>query len=338
MKKVLYAILVIVAVLSIVAILYFNNLANSIIVKSQSPAPTTQPGVTLTPTPTPDPLAPANILLLGYGGAGHEGGYLTDTIIIAHIVPRSRKVVLITIPRDVWVEIRYDEDEPEYFKINHAYSIGVDNKKFPDKLDQYRGVAGGGNLAEEAVETITGLPVNNFVSVNFQGFQNIVDILGGVEVYVPYTFDDEFYPLKGEENNPCEKTEQEIEVLMATMSGELLEKQFSCRYEKLHFDKGLQTLDSELALKFVRSRHSEVGGGDFGRSQRQLAFIEGIKNKLLNYRSVFSLIPVLNQFADNVRTDLDLKSGFGLLKSHGDLSGIDITTISLNDDNVFTNS
>jgi len=336
MRRIGVVLLIILILGGVVGALYFNKFTKKIIVESKT---TNSVNTELTtPTPTPDPLAPRNVLILGYGGSDHDGGYLTDTIILARIVPKSQKIVLVTIPRDLWVEIKYNEDDPKNFKINHAYSIGVDNRNYPNKLDVYQGVAGGGKLAKEAVEKVTGLAVDNFVSVNFQGFYNIVDILGGIEVNVPYTFEDEFYPIKGEEDNSCDKSEEEIEILTATMSGELLEKEFPCRYEKLHFNAGHQKLNKEEALKFVRSRHSSVGGGDFGRSIRQLAFIEGLKDSLLSFNSVFSMIPVLDQLSDNVRTDIDIKSALSFLKNHRDLSDVEISSITLSDANVLKSS
>lgn len=327
LTKIGFVFLVIIAI----GLLYIGKLADEIMVDR---IPFFDNGSLSTKlTPTPDPSKPKNILILGYGGDDHEGGYLTDTMIVAHILPKDRKVVLITIPRDLWVEVNYN-DKPEHLKINHAYSVGIDTDKFPKKLDRFQGEAGGGRLAMQTVEKVTGLPIDGFVSVNFQGFQKIVDILGGVEVYVPYTFDDDFYPLKGQEDNPCGKTPEEVQALTDTLDGEQLERQFTCRYEKLHFDQGLQTMDATTALKFVRSRHSNVGGGDFGRSQRQLAFIEGVKDELLSFRSIFSLVPVLNQLSENVRTNLDIKSALSLIKTNGDLSEVDISAVTLTDENV----
>jgi len=287
-----------------------------------------------TPTPTPDPLAPKNILLLGYGGAGHDGGVLTDTIIIAHVIPRENKVKLISIPRDVWVPVQM-KDGIEHYKVNHAFAIGVDEHLYPNKLPQYEGVLGGGRLAANSVGYITGLNINYFISLNFDGFKNIIDILGGVNVYVPYTFTDEFYPIKGLEEDLCEKSEDELVAIHATMSGELLEKEFKCRFEKLEFAKGVNTLDSEAALKFVRSRHSDIYGGDFGRSMRQQALIVAIKNELLSLGSIVKIIPVINTISVNVQTDIDIKAATDLIRKQEDLDDIEISSFSLTTDNVF---
>jgi LCP family protein required for cell wall assembly len=287
-----------------------------------------------TPTPTPDPLGVRNILILGYGGAGHEGGALADTIILAHVKPRDKEIDLISIPRDIWVPIEMKDGE-ENFKINHAFAIGLDENRYPNKLDKYKGIAGGGLLAKESASLVTGLDVQNFISVNFAGFTNIIDYLGGVDVYVPYSFKDEFYPIKGEEDNACGKSDENLEALEATMSGQKLEEEFKCRFETIEYQKGLQHLDSESALKYVRSRHSAIGGSDFGRSLRQQSVIVAVKNKLLNFGSIGKLIPVLNTIAKNTQTDIDLKSAFDIMADYGTLDDVEIRTISLNTDNVF---
>lgn len=289
--------------------------------------------VPVIPTPTPDPFSPKNILLLGYGGLGHDGGYLTDTIILAKVYPRDQKIVLISIPRDLWVEIPVSEEESAYMKINNAYSIGRD-ARYPDIPLKYKGEVGGGKLAEEVVGEVLGVNIDHFISIDFGGFKRVIDALDGITVFVPYTFDDSFYPVKGKEDDLCDKSEEEIEVLTATMSGDLLEKEFTCRYEELHFDKGIQVLDSENALKFVRSRHSSVNGSDFGRSLRQQAFLEAIKEELLSTKSIKKIIPILSEASRNVKTDINLTEAYKLLLLNGDIGEVEIYSISLNDDNV----
>lgn len=287
----------------------------------------------MSPTPTPDPLAPKNILLLGYGGAGHEGGTLSDTMIVAHVIPKQKQVVLISIPRDIWINLEVKDNSFQKFKINHAFAIGNDDKNYKDKPEKFTGEAGGGNMAKDAVGKVIGMPIDYFVSINFDSFKRIVDNLGGVDVNVPYTFTDNFYPIKGEEKNTCDKSEDEIKELTATMSGLLLEQQFTCRYEVLHFDRGQNHMDGETALKFVRSRHAEIGGSDFGRAQRQQAFLSSVKTKLLSFSSIPKLIPVINTISRNVTTDINISTGLDILKDQG-LSDVKIDSITLTTENV----
>jgi len=129
---------------------YFLTIYNKIVVTSPKI-------ITLTPspTPTPDPMRIRNILLLGYAGGDHDGATLTDTIILARIYPNENKIKLISIPRDIWVPIPISKDIKQNFKINHAFAIGLDDKKYPDKADEYKGLSGAGALAKMEVEKIT---------------------------------------------------------------------------------------------------------------------------------------------------------------------------------------
>ena len=285
-------------------------------------------------TPTPDPLRIRNILLLGYAGGDHDGATLTDTIILARIYPKDQKIKLISIPRDIWVQIPISKDDSQNFKINHAFAIGLDNKKYPDKEEKYKSLYGAGLMAREAVAKVTGIMPENFVAINFNGFKSIVDNLGGVTVNVPFSFEDKFYPITGLEKDTCGKSDEEVEALTATMSGDLLEEEFTCRYETLDFTKGSTTMDGETALKFVRSRHSETNGNDFGRALRQQAFLVGVKNKLLKIGSIPKIITLANSLSKNVMTDIDFKTAFQILNEQETLTDFTIEPLSLTTDNV----
>ena len=84
------------------------------------------------PTPTPTPARnDINVLLLGYGGGQHDGAYLTDSIILANINHDSKKITLVSIPRDLWVSIPVSSQESIFGKINSAYAIGIDDNQYP---------------------------------------------------------------------------------------------------------------------------------------------------------------------------------------------------------------
>lgn len=250
-----------------------------------------------------------NTVFLGYGGGNHSGSYLTDSIIVIHIDTNSKKAALISIPRDLWV--------PGNHKINAEASInGFQNVGNP-------------------IRDVTGLPVNYFVSVDFGGFVKIIDNLGGITVDVPKAFDDAFYPIVGEENNVCGKTEPEIFGLKEQYTGFDLEKQFTCRYERLHFDKGPANLDGTTALKFVRSRH---GDSDFGRSERQFAVLKGILNKLISSHSLDKTNKTIDSLIKIVRTNLDLATIRNLMEVFGNPDEYKISDINLTTDNVLNAS
>ncbi len=277
-----------------------------------------------------------NIVLLGYGGAGHDGGTLTDSIIVFNINPEKRQVVIITVPRDTWVKIPIRSDISKNFKINHAYAIGLSDASYPLKEPQYRGESGAATLTKEAIEDVIGMPVQYYFAVDFEGFKNIIDILGGVDVEVPVTFDDYFYPIKGAENDICGKSSSEISRLHQLYSDTELHHQFECRYEHIHYDAGANFMDGETALKLVRSRASAQHGGDFARSERQQAVLVGIKDKLLSMNALNVIDELFDEFAEIVRTDLDLKIAKDLVAFIGNPEGYKISFVGLSEENVLT--
>ena len=123
-----------------------------------------------------------NFLLLGMGGEGHSSGiYLTDTIMVVSLKPSNHQVSMLSIPRDLVVEI---PGEYGYRKINNANSIGM-----------VQGYAGDGTqLTRKIIEEVTGVPIHYYVRLDFAGFRKIVDDLGGIDVEVDNSFVDYQYP------------------------------------------------------------------------------------------------------------------------------------------------
>ena len=119
-----------------------------------------------------------NVLILGMGGAQHEGPYLTDSIILASIKPSSHQIALLSIPRDLYVPI----SKYGWQRINFANALGVARSK------------DGGELASEVVSDILNMPVHYWVRADFQIFKELVDELGGVEIEVDNGFIDYQFP------------------------------------------------------------------------------------------------------------------------------------------------
>lgn len=120
-----------------------------------------------------------NILLLGQGGPGHDGPYLTDTIMIASLKPESNEVALISIPRDLAVEI----PDQGIRKINHANHYGEMKKKDFGPL-----------LTSDVINETLGVPIHYYVRVDFKAFTDLIDDVGGVKVDVDRAFTDYEYP------------------------------------------------------------------------------------------------------------------------------------------------
>lgn len=120
-----------------------------------------------------------NVLLLGMGGRGHDGPFLTDSIILASLKPSSGQVALLSIPRDLWINI----PEVGYRRINEANAIG-------EKVEEH----GGAKLAQETVSNLLNLDIPYYVRVDFRGFAKAIDDLGGVTMTVEQSFVDDTYP------------------------------------------------------------------------------------------------------------------------------------------------
>lgn len=292
------------------AIAYFSLKLSKIFVKTQpSPSPvatqTSRDGINFgTPPPNSNQQGIYNTVLLGYGGAGHDGSMLTDSIIIVHVNTNNKTAALISIPRDLWV--------PGGHKVNADASIN--------------GFQNMGGL----IQNITGLPTDYFAAINFSGFVKLIDNLGGITVNVPKTFDDYFYPITGLENDTCGKTADEINALKAKYSSTQLEMQFTCRYEHLHFEKGPANLDGTTALKFVRSRH---GDSDFGRSDRQFAVLKGILAKLVSLHALEKANTTLDNLVSMVSTNLNLEAAKNIIQVVGDTGQYKITEYHLSTEN-----
>ena len=225
-----------------------------------------------------------NILLLGVGGKEHDGGDLTDTMILVSVNPKKQFVIMTAIARDIWLSSIEK-------KINAAYSQGEAKR------------AGGGLItAKDAVAETLGVAVQYAVRIDFTGFEKAIDTLGGVKVYVDHDFVDTKYPLVGHENDTCG-------IDISTMSATILtEDMFPCRYETLHFNEGLIQMNGSEALKYVRSRHAATNEGtDFARSTRQQKVLLAFKDKFFSTQTLLSagkLTELLKLYKDYIQTDI----------------------------------
>lgn len=122
-----------------------------------------------------------NILLLGIGGKNHDGAYLTDTIIIASIQPSTKKIALVSIPRDLLVSM----GSYGWRKINNANAFAEMQK-----------VGSGPEFTQEIIQQTFSIPLHYFVRADFDGFAKIIDLVDGVTINVDKSFTDYQYPTK----------------------------------------------------------------------------------------------------------------------------------------------
>jgi LCP family protein required for cell wall assembly len=122
-----------------------------------------------------------SILLLGIDQrCDEEGPTHTDTIMVLTIDPVGLSASVLSLPRDLWVEI----PDVGLDRINQAHYFG--------ELYEYPG--GGPALAMETVSTVLGIPLDYYATVNFDAFIEVVDLIGGITVEVPEAIDDPTYP------------------------------------------------------------------------------------------------------------------------------------------------
>ncbi len=201
-----------------------------------------------------------NILLMGVDQRPDEVFARSDTLILVTIDPNSKTAGMLSVPRDLWVSIPgYGED-----RINKAF--------FNGEKDKYPG--GGPALAMKTIQYNLGVPVHFYMSVDFSGFEKIIDTLGGVEIDVPETIDDPTYP----DNN--------------------------YGYEPLYIEAGHYTLNGHETLRYARTRHTS--GSDFSRARRQQQVLLAIRDKALQLGMVPKIPELWNAMSDTVQTDLQL--------------------------------
>ncbi len=227
-----------------------------------SATPTPVPIPTASPTATPLPKSEAvTILLLGSDQRpGESDPARTDAIIIARIDPEHRRIALLSLPRDLLVEI------PGYgfARINAAHVYG---QIYPD-------LGGGPELARKTVSNFLGIPIDYTITIDFSGFIDAIDSLGGITVNVERELYDSQFP---------------------TMD---------YGYTVAHFLPGPQPMDGATALMYSRIRHPD---SDFMRMTRQQAVLIGIMARLREQHALETLervADVTTALRGYVKTDL----------------------------------
>lgn len=210
-----------------------------------------------------------NILLLGIAGKEKTGGQnLTDTVMIASFNIKTNQVALVSLPRDFYVTVPItQENSGVRMKINSVYQYG---------LGKYGNEKEASELIEKTVENITSLPISYYAILNFNGFKEVIDSIGGVNIMNERDIYDPRYP------GP------------------------NYSYETFELKKGFHNLDGETALKYVRERHNDPEG-DFGRAKRQQQVMQAAKNKIFSLSSmlnVFAMSDLLEKLGDNISTNI----------------------------------
>jgi len=208
-----------------------------------------------------------NILILGYGDEAQGGSFLSDSMNLLSIDRETDTTALIAIPRDLWVE--GIAEVPQNMKINEALAIGY----FAD------GIENGAALAAEAVTHVTGLPVDGWITLDFQGFEGIVDAVGGITVENPtafaYTWAEENYAAGNFEG---------------------------------FFEAGTLHLSGAEALSYARNRYTSVvaESSDFARSVRQQRVLQAIRSELTGWQTLPKGLAVADALEGHLDTNLSV--------------------------------
>lgn len=209
-----------------------------------------------------------NILLFGDGGGAHEGGDLTDTIIVASVDTLNKNAVLLSIPRDFYIDNSIGGR-----KVNQLFRDGKIhflNRGFSDAEAKNLSF----QLFAREFGKIFNLQIHRFAKIDFSGFEKIVDAVGGISVNVERDIFDPRYP------------------------------DGNWGWETFRLDRGRQTLNGATALKFARSRHDS---SDFDRAKRQQKVLQALrekslqKNILTNSRKIREILEIV---ADNFSTNV----------------------------------
>jgi LCP family protein required for cell wall assembly len=251
-----------------------------------------------------DKRADESYTVMGGNGTEQKTCFRTDTMIVASYNYDTKKVTMLSLPRDMWVQIpAFGNFETQSTKINAAYCFG----------DTYDYPGGGQALAAKVVSDYLGIPIDYTARVDFAGFQQAVDAVGGIDVNVERAFVDYQYPIEGKENDWTE----------------------SARYKTVLINAGLKHKDGQTALEYARSRHAiGIEGSDFARSQRQERVITAFKNKVFSadtLKSPQALSSIYSSLGDSFSTTLTADEFPAAYKLAQGVETSQIKTYSLDD-------
>lgn len=205
---------------------------------------------------------PFYMLLLGTDGRPGESTYRTDSIILARVDATTQQVTLISIPRDT--KVVYNGST---MKINAVFTYG--------QIDD-------GNGAEEMVEAVNelcGVEISEYAEINFQGMENLIDAVGGIDLYIP--------------------------------EGDAVEGD---SHLDVDVPAGQQHLDGEHALAFARSRYL-FADGDYTRMRHQRMVLGALADKILNNLDIGTIPAILDSLADMVHTSLSVDEILSLVSA-----------------------
>lgn len=214
------------------------------------------------PFPKPDYIT--NIVLLGNDVKYAQGGR-TDSIIIVSLNRQTKTAVLLTLPRDLYVVIPGWKMTRINLALPHGHGVN------------YPG--GGGGLIKDTIEYNLGIPIDYYARIGFDGFQQVVDALGSVEIV-----------------NNCPLTDWRL--IEPDLDPEVEEN-----WGEFTLEPGVHEMDGDLALWYVRSRRTT---NDFERGQRQQQLLRAMFDKGLSLDLLPELPQLWQTYQQTIETDMNL--------------------------------
>jgi len=233
------------------------------------------PTSTSVPTPTPEPLCggPPTMLILGVGAdSGDEYLYgLADVIRIVRVDFVTPKITVLSMPRDLWVELPSGIQSPSgnvvsNSKLNQAYFYGGPG------MGYYDGPGAGPGLLARTLEGNFGLLVDHYGAVNMYTFSRIVDAVGGIDLYLPTDVD----------GRPVDSKTEDMG----------------------YFYAGQRHFNGDQALRFARIRKKY---NDFTRMDHQNMVLCALKEKITSPAVLPKIPQIIASFKDSALTDLSLE-------------------------------
>ncbi|MGB2694912.1 MAG: LCP family protein [Dehalococcoidia bacterium] len=232
-----------------------------------------------------------NILVMGLDRRPQEGDApaRTDTMFVLTIDPQTKTAGMLGIPRDLWVDYPYKRGGGCCYqeRINAAYVLG-ETQGYPE---------GGIGLTMDVIEQNLGIHVDHYVMIDFEGFIELIDALGGITLYVEQTVDDPYYSYT--------------------------EKRYD--YLPIHFDAGeTATMDGVTALGYARTRRNS---SDFDRIRRQQQVIFAALDKATqqDWNDVAKIPGLWKKYKGAIKTDVN---DLLVLRYAGLASGIETSEIT----------
>ncbi|WP_324636351.1 LCP family protein [Bacillus velezensis] len=220
---------------------------------------------------------PFSILFMGIENYATSGkGGRSDSLIVVTLDPRNKTMKMLSIPRDTRVTLAGDTTGKKS-KINAAFAKG------------------GADETVSTVEDLLGIPIDKYVTVDFNGFKDVIDEVGGVDVKVPFDFDE-----------------------MSDVS----------KKKRIYFKKGNMHLNGEQALAYARMRKQDKRG-DFGRNDRQKQILNALIDQMSRAGNIAKIDKIAETASNNVQTNIRITEGLALQQIYSGFTSKKVDTLTI---------